>query len=379
MIFQSFEPKEKLLHGPGPSSIHPRTLQALAKPTIGHLDPEFIGFMEEIKELLKSILHTNNRLTFPVSGPGSLGMETCFVNLVEPGERVLVCVNGIFGMRMVENVKRVGGIPLVLETPWGEAVQPENLRNFILDQTKEGKISVCALVHAETSTGVLSDAAALCQIIRNHTDSLIIMDAVTSVAGVPVYMDDWGVDALYFGTQKCLSCPPGLSPLSLNERALNKVKCRNKLVQSWFMDLVLVEKYWDAGAGFTRTYHHTAPINLLYALHEALLLFFEEGEESVWKRHQVTAQKLKEGLKNRGFDYLVNEKEQMPQLHVVVPPSSILAKEAEIRAALLRDESLEIGGGLGIFFGKVWRIGLMGNSARIENVDKILQAIDKFL
>lgn len=374
MKLVSFEPQERFLHGPGPSSVHPRILQAMARPTIGHLDPEFVGFMEEVKDMLKSILHTQNRLTFPVSGPGSVGMETCFVNLVEPGDRVVVCTNGVFGQRMVENVKRIGGIPLILETAWGEAVQPSRLKEFITEHNRHGAIKAVAFVHAETSTGALSDAAALCKVIHLF-DCLIIMDAVTSVGGVPVNMDEWGVDALYSGSQKCLSCPPGLSPVSFNDKALAVVQVRKKPVQSWFMDLALVEKYWNQQGQGARTYHHTAPINLLYALHEALVLFHQEGEANVWQRHQEAAALLKEGLLDLGYTYLVPEAAQMPQLHVVIPPAHILQEEAQVRASLLKNQRIEIGGGLGALAGKVWRIGLMGHAARIENVDRLLSTL----
>lgn len=378
MALQSFTPRERLLHGPGPSGVHPRTLQALARPTIGHLDPEFVALMEEIKQLLKQILHTSNRLTFPVSGPGSVGMETCFVNLVERGDRVVVCVNGVFGLRMVENVKRAGGVPLVLSAPWGEPVDPVRLQAFLSEHSREGKIKAAAFVHAETSTGALSDAAALAKTIRD-AGCLVIMDAVTSVGGVPVKMDEWGVDALYSGTQKCLSCPPGLSPVSFNERALQAVAERSEPVQSWFMDLSLVQKYWEVEGQAPRTYHHTAPVNMLYALHEALVLYFQEGEEAVFKRHRDAATALKTGLKSLGFTYLVPEAAQMPQLHVVIPPEKILREEAKVRARLLQDELIEIGGGLGELAGKVWRIGLMGHSARKENVAKLLDTLSKIL
>lgn len=370
----SFEPQERFLHGPGPSSVHPRILQAMARPTIGHLDPEFVIFMEEVKELLKSILETNNKLTFPVSGPGSVGMETCFVNLVEPGDRVVVCVNGVFGRRMVENVRRIGGEPLVLEFPWGNAVEPSQLRAFLQEQTSHGEVKAVAFVHAETSTGALSDAASLCAVIQK-LNCLSIMDAVTSVGGVPMKMDEWGVDALYSGSQKCLSCPPGLSPVSFNEKALSKIQARKKPVQSWFMDLSLVQKYWDQQGQAARTYHHTAPINLLYALHEALVLFHQEGKEAVWKRHRETAGMLKKGLIKLGYQYIVPEEAQMPQLHVVIPPENILQKEAQVRQALLKNDRIEIGGGLGDLAGKVWRIGLMGHAARNENVDRLLSTL----
>lgn len=370
----SFEPKNKLLHGPGPSSVNPRTLQAMAKPTIGHLDPDFVAFMEELKLMLMSILQTNNRLTFPVSGPGSVGMETCFVNLVEPGDRVVVCVNGVFGRRMVENVKRIGATPLVFDTAWGMAINPEELSAFLQEQIKQGEIDVLAFVHAETSTGALSDAEAICQISQRF-NALTIMDAVTSVAGVPVKMDAWGVDALYSGTQKCLSAPPGLSPVSFSDRALAKLNSRKTPVQSWFMDLSLVQHYWNQGGQAARTYHHTAPINLLYALHESIVLIEEEGLSAVWQRHLNTAASLKKGLLDLGFQYLVPEQSQMPQLHVVIPPASIIQNEAQIRHRLLAEMDIEIGGGLGELSGKVWRIGLMGHSAREDNVVQILKAL----
>lgn len=369
MTITSFHPQEKLLHGPGPSGVHQRTLQAMARPTIGHLDPDFARFMEETKTLLKTILHTENRMTFPVSAPGSVGMETCFVNLVEPEDRVVICVNGVFGQRMVENVKRNRGIPLVLNFTWGEAVDAARLQSFLKEQ--QGEIKAVAFVHAETSTGALSDAAAICKVIRD-ANALVIMDAVTSVGGVPVKMDEWGVDALYSGSQKCLSCPPGLSPVSFSERALKKIEERKQAVQSWFMDLSLVQKYWNLQGQQARTYHHTAPVNLLYALHESLVLFFEEGETAVFERHRDNAARLKQGLQQLGFTYLVKDAAQMPQLHVVIPPASLLQQEASIRSKLLTEHHLEIGGGLGELAGKVWRIGLMGHSARKENVEKIL-------
>lgn len=373
MILNSFNPQERYLHGPGPSSVHPRVLQAMANPTIGHLDPEFVSFMEEVKALLQSILQTKNALTFPVSGPGSVGMETCFVNLVEPGDQVVVCVNGVFGQRMVENVKRIGATPLILSCKWGEPVNPVALQEFLKAQAKP--IKAVAFVHAETSTGALSDAAAICDVIRGY-GSLCIMDAVTSVAGRPIKMDEWGVDALYSGTQKCLSCPPGLSPVSFSDRAIAALKSRKTPVQSWFMDLSLVQKYWDQQGQTSRTYHHTAPINQLYALHEALVLFHQEGQEAVWKRHDDVAHVLKTGLQGLGFTYLVADAYQMPQLHVVIPPASIIQQEAQVRAALLQDQRIEIGGGMGELAGKVWRVGLMGHSARIDNVERMLNALN---
>lgn len=378
MKLNSFDPQVRYLHGPGPSSVSNQVLQAMAKPTIGHLDPEFVEFMEDLKELLRAVLNTQNTLTFPVSGPGSVGMETCFVNLVEPGDRVVVCINGVFGQRMAEIVKRIGAIPLTLEFPWGKPVDPEVLRRFLKEQTQDQPVKVVAFVHAETSTGALSDAAAICDVIR-HFDCLSIMDAVTSVAGRPVKMDEWGVDALYSGTQKCLSCPPGLSPVSFSEKAIQRLQARKEPVQSWFMDLSLVQKYWGNAGHAARTYHHTAPINLLYALHEALVMFHQEGAEAVWKRHDDTAALLQKGLKELGFQYLVPDAAQMPQLHVVIPPESIRAQEAQVRAKLLAEQQIEIGGGMGELAGKVWRVGLMGNSARVENVERLLNALTQVI
>jgi len=378
MDIKTFKPQHRHLHGPGPSTVHQRVLQAMAQPTIGHLDPEFVHFMEEVKTQLRTILHTQNTLTFPVSGPGSVGMETCFVNLIEPNDRVVVCVNGVFGQRMVENVKRIGAQPLIHQTDWGKAIQPESLKTFLEEQSQQGPIKAVAFVHAETSTGALSDAQALCKLIQKH-NSLIIMDAVTSVGGVPINIDQWGVDAVYSGTQKCLSCPPGLSPVSFSDRAIQTTLTRQTPVQSWFMDLSLVQKYWDKNGQNSRTYHHTAPINLLYALHESLVLFQEEGEEAVWKRHRENAALLKNGLNELGFEYLVPEAAQMPQLHVVIPPASIRAQEAQVRATLLKDLRLEIGGGMGELAGKVWRVGLMGNSSQEPNVQRILDALTKVL
>ncbi|KTD75163.1 pyridoxal-phosphate-dependent aminotransferase family protein [Legionella waltersii] len=371
----SFRPKNKLLHGPGPSNIAPRVLHAMAKPTIGHMDPDFVEFMEDLKQMLKSLLQTNNRLTFPISGPGTVGMETCFVNLVEPGDRVVVCVNGVFGGRMVDMVKRIGGVPLVFNTTWGKPIDPIELSAFLEEQSNQGALTILAFVHAETSTGALSDAEAICKLGKQF-NALIIMDAVTSVAGVPVRMDEWGVDALYSGTQKCLSAPPGLSPASFNEQALAKINIRKSPVQSWFMDLSLVQQYWDQVGETARTYHHTAPINSLYALHETLIMIEEEGLPALFQRHLRTASILKNGLLELGFSYLVPDKSQMPQLHVVIPPNDILKQEASIRHRLLFEKNIEIGGGLGELAGKVWRIGLMGHSAREENVYQLLSAFN---
>lgn len=363
----SFQLPRRTLMGPGPSDVPQRILDAMARPTIGHLDPAFTDMMEQIKTLLRYAFQTENKLTFPVSGPGSVGMETCFVNLVEPGEKVVVCVNGVFGGRMLENVKRTGGVPVVVEDPWGRAVDPAKVEAAFA-ANPEAKI--LAFVHAETSTGAQSDAAALAAIARKH-GALTIMDCVTSLGGTPVRIDAWGIDAAYSGSQKCLSCTPGLSPVTFSERAIAKVKARKTPVQSWFMDLNLVLGYWS-GEG-KRTYHHTAPINPLYGLHEALVILAEEGIENAWARHQAMHQRLKAGLEALGLAFVVPEAERLPQLNAVTLPAGV--DDAAVRGRLLNEYNLEIGAGLGALAGKVWRIGLMGASACPANVDTCLGAL----
>jgi len=353
--------------GPGPSDVPQRVLDAMARPTIGHLDPAFTDIMEDTKKLLRYAFQTENKLTFPVSGPGSVGMETCFVNLVEPGDKVIVCSNGVFGGRMLENVKRSGGVPVVVEDPWGRAVDPNKVE-AAFQANPDAKL--LAFVHAETSTGAQSDAAALAAIARKQ-GALVLMDCVTSLAGTPVLLDQWGIDAAYSGSQKCLSCTPGLSPVSFSEAAIAKVRARKTPVQSWFMDLNLVLGYWS-GEG-KRTYHHTAPINPLYGLHEALVILAEEGLANAWARHRAMHDLLKAGLEDMGLSLLVPEAERLPQLNSVILPAGI--DDAAARGRLLREFNLEIGAGLGALAGKIWRIGLMGASARRENVDLCLRAV----
>ncbi len=363
----SFLPPQRTLMGPGPSDVPQRILDAMARPTIGHLDPAFTDMMEQTKTLLRYAFQTENKLTFPVSGPGSVGMETCFVNLVEPGDKVIVCVNGVFGGRMLENVKRSGGVPVVVEDAWGRAVDPAKVEAAFASHPDA---KILAFVHAETSTGAQSDAAALAAIARKH-GALVIMDCVTSLGGTPVLIDAWGIDAAYSGSQKCLSCTPGLSPVSFSRRAIDKVKARGTPVQSWFMDLNLVLGYWS-GEG-KRTYHHTAPINPLYGLHEALVMLAEEGIENAWARHRAQHEALKAGLEKLGLEFIVPEAERLPQLNSVTFPEWV--DDAAARARLLNEFNLEIGAGLGALAGKIWRIGLMGASARRENVDDCLKAL----
>ncbi|MCX9155645.1 alanine--glyoxylate aminotransferase family protein [Niveibacterium sp. 24ML] len=356
----SFHPPRRVLMGPGPSDVPARVLQAMAQPTVGHLDPAFSGMMEELKTLLRWAFQTKNELTFPVSAPGSVGMETCFVNLVEPGDTVIVCVNGVFGGRQAENVRRCGGTPVIVEDEWGAPVDPAKVRKAF---QAHPQARILAFVHAETSTGALSDAATLAQIAREH-DALTIMDCVTSLGGVPVLLDEWGIDAAYSGSQKCLSSTPGLSPVSFGERAVAKLKARKHPVQSWFQDLNLVLGYWS-GAG-KRTYHHTAPVNPLYGLHESLVMLAEEGLEASWARHRAMHELLRESLEAMGIEFVVRPDARLPQLNAVRIPAG--ADDAAVRAALLSDYGLEIGAGLGALAGKVWRIGVMGYGARVENI-----------
>jgi alanine-glyoxylate transaminase/serine-glyoxylate transaminase/serine-pyruvate transaminase len=371
MKIRSFNPPVRTLMGPGPSDVHPRILEALSRPTIGHLDPAFITMMDELKEMLQYAFQTKNALTMPVSAPGSAGMETCFVNLVEPGDKVIVCQNGVFGGRMKENVERCGGIAVMVEDTWGEAIDIGKLEETL---KAHSDAKIVAMVHAETSTGAQSDVAALVKLAHDH-DCLAIVDAVTSLGGTPVRVDKWEIDAIYSGSQKCLSCTPGLSPVSFNERALEKVRKRKTKVQSWFMDLNLVMAYWATGA--KRAYHHTAPINALYGLHEALLILQEEGLENAWARHRKNHLALRAGLEAMGLRFIVKEADRLPQLNAVTIPAGV--DDAAVRSRLLNEYNLEIGAGLGALAGKVWRIGLMGYASRSENILLCVGALESVL
>lgn len=353
--------------GPGPSDVPSRVLEAMARPTIGHLDPAFVALMDEIKVLLRGAFRTENELTMPVSGPGTAGMESLVVNLVEPGEEVVVCRNGVFGGRLVQMVERCGGVPIVVEGEWGRAVDPDALRSTL---SRHPSARLVMFVHAETSTGALSDARTLTSVAHEH-DCLVVVDAVTSLGGSPLEVDAWGLDAVYSGTQKCLSCAPGLSPITVGERAVQRIQKRKTPVQSWFMDLGLVMSYWT-GDG-KRSYHHTAPINALYGLHESLLILHEEGIEEAWTRHERNHRALRAGLEALGLRYVVPEGERTPQLNAVWVPEGV--DDARVRSRLLEEHGLEIGAGLGDFAGKVWRIGLMGHSSRWENIELCLTAL----
>lgn len=370
-MVQSFNPTVRTLMGPGPSDVNPRILTAMGKPTIGHLDPEFVRLMDEIKTLLQGAFQTSNSLTIPISAPGSAGMEACFVNLVEPGDKVIVCQNGVFGGRMKENVTRAGGVAVIVEQEWGRAVDLSALEDAL---KANGDAKVVAFVHAETSTGVSSDAKSICKLAAEH-GCLVIMDCVTSLAGTEVDLDGWGVDAAYSGTQKCLSCAPGLSPISLSDRAVEVIKSRKHPVQSWFLDLNLVMGYW--GEGQTRAYHHTAPVNALYGLHEALVVLEEEGLQASWQRHYANHLALKAGLEAMGLTFIVPEAERLPQLNAVSIPEGV--DEGQVRKQLLQQFNLEIGAGLGSLAGKVWRIGLMGYASNPKNVLLCVNALESVL
>jgi len=371
MTSQSFYPPTRTLMGPGPSEVSARVLLAMARPTIGHLDPLFLTMMEDVKRLLQYAFQTQNQLTLPLSGPGSVGMEACFVNLLEPGDSVVVCVNGLFGARMQENIRRCGGVPITLENDWGKAIDLNQVETM-LKQHPNAK--ALAFVHAETSTGVRADARALAALAQKQ-GVLTIMDAVTSLAGTPVLMDEWGLDAVYSGTQKCLSCVPGLAPISFSECAQAVIAGRRSPVQSWFMDMNLIMGYWGSQA--KRSYHHTAPINSLYALHESLLMLEEEGLENAWARHQYHHRALRAGLEAMGLRFLVKENDRLPQLNTIHIPNGI--NDADVRARLLSEYALEIGAGLGPLAGKVWRIGLMGHSCNQRNVRYCLNSLESVL
>lgn len=370
----SFQPPQRLLLGPGPSMISARVLEALARPTIGHLDPAFVGLMDELKELLRYAFQTRNLLTLPVSAPGSAGMESCFVNLIEPGDTVIVCINGVFGGRMKENVLRIGAKPVIVQQAFGLPVDVDQVESALKDNPGAKAL---AFVHAETSTGARSDAESLCALAQKY-GVLSIVDAVTSLGGIELKVDEWGIDAIYSGSQKCLSAPPGLSPLSFSERAVAALKARKTPVQSWFLDLNLIINYWGSGnAGGARAYHHTAPINMLYALHEALLLLQAEGLEAAIARHQTNHLRLLAGLEKLGLELLVAPSARLPQLNSVKVPEGV--DEAGVRRRLLEQHGIEIGAGLGELAGKIWRIGLMGESSRPQHVDTVLSALGEVL
>lgn len=371
MTQKSFHPPARTLMGPGPSDVNPRILEAMSRPTIGHLDPAFVAMMDNMKGLLRYAFQSDYELAMPVSAPGSAGMETCFVNLVEPGDKVVVCQNGVFGGRMKENVERCGAVPVMVEDEWGKAVDVNKVEET-LKHNPDAR--VLAFVHAETSTGALSDAKTLAELARRH-DCLSIADTVTSLGGSPLKVSDWGLDAVYSGTQKCLSCTPGLSPVTFSDRAIERIRNRGSKVQSWFLDLNLVLGYW--GTGGKRAYHHTAPINALYGLHEALIVLEEEGIENAWQRHRDNHLALRAGVEAMGLSFVVDEADRLPQLNSVSIPEGV--DDDMVRARLLNEYGLEIGAGLGPMAGRIWRIGLMGYASNRKNVLLCLGALDAVL
>jgi alanine-glyoxylate transaminase/serine-glyoxylate transaminase/serine-pyruvate transaminase len=361
--------EEILLMGPGPSSVAPEVYAALARPTLGHLDPYFIRIMDEIKLLLRRLMNTANELTFPVSGTGSAGMEACLVNLIEPGDPVLVLVNGVFGTRMREIASRLGAEVDVLEFEWGTPVVAAR----VAERLESKPYKLVSLVHAETSTGVLNPAGEIGRLLRDR-EILFLLDTVTSLGGLPVQADSWGVDALYSGSQKCLSCPPGLAPVSFSPRAVERIMGRKSKVPNWYLDMSLIAKYWE---GERRAYHHTAPINMLYALYQALVLAFAEGLEAVYARHRRAHEQLVSGLESLGLSLLVEPACRLPMLNAVRVPEGV--DEAAVRSRLREEFKIEIGAGLGPLAGKIWRVGLMGHTAREENVERLLAALRRSL
>jgi alanine-glyoxylate transaminase/serine-glyoxylate transaminase/serine-pyruvate transaminase len=361
-------PPQRILLGPGPSNCHPRVLRAMATPQIGHLDPAFVDIMNDVQEMLRLIFRTRNHLTFPVSGTGSAGMEACVVNLVEHGSPVVVCVNGVFGQRMVDVAQRAGAHVTIIERPWGEVFD----LNQIADVVRKVRPRLVGIVHAETSTGAWQPVNELGRICHDN-DALLLVDTVTSLAGIPVEVDAWEVDAVYSGTQKCLSCPPGLAPVSFSDRAVGAMNQRKTKVQSWYLDMTMVQRYW----GEERFYHHTAPITMVYALREALRLILEEGLEVRWARHRLNHRALKVGLAAMNISYAAVEGHQLPTLNALKVPNGI--DDLAVRKQLLQEFGIEIGGGLGDFKGKAWRVGLMGYNSNPRNVLLFLAALEKCL
>ncbi len=354
-----------LLMGPGPSCVPDPVYAALAKDTIGHLDPRFIDIMDEIKKRLQTVMQTQNKLTIPMSGTGSAGMETCFVNLVEDGDSVLILKNGVFGMRMVDLAQRLRADVDVLEFEWGTPV----IVDVVKEKLAQKSYKIVAVVHAETSTGVLNPVGEISRLLEG-SDSLYLVDCVTSLGGVEVKTDEWNADAVYSGTQKCLSCPPGLAPISFSDRAIEVLKARKTMVPNWYLDLTMIINYWE---GATRAYHHTAPINMLYGLYAALGVVLDEGMGNVFARHKEAHEYLVQGLDSLGLSMTVSPESRLPMLNSVNIPEG--ANDAAIRTALIKEHDIEIGAGLGPLAGKIWRIGLMGHTARKENVDRLLTAL----
>lgn len=361
-------PPIRILMGPGPSDIHPRVLAALAKPTLGHLDPAYLELMNGMQNMLRSVFRTQNQMTLAISGTGSAGMEAGVVNLIEPGDSMIVCVNGVFGGRMVDVAERAGAKVTKVERPWGEVFSVDDL----LPALKSAKPKVVGIVMAETSTGAYQPIEEISRVVHDH-GALLLVDAVTALGGVPVEVDKWNIDCIYSGTQKCLSCPPGLAPMSFSSKAMEVVLGRKTRVQSWYLDVTMLAKYW----GSDRVYHHTAPINMTYGLYEALQIVLEEGLDACYARHALNHRALRAGFGAIGIGYSTQEGHILPQLNALNVPAGV--DEAWVRGQLLNRFGIEIGAGLGAFKGKVWRIGLMGYGARPNNVLLVLAAFEQLL
>ena len=361
-------PPVRLLMGPGPSEIHPAVLRALSANTVGHLDPYYLQLMNDMQQMLRAVFRTSNPLTMAISGTGSAGMESTVVNLVEPGDSMLVCVNGVFGERMVDVATRAGAEVTRVDRPWGDIFSPADLKAALA----KAKPKVVGIVMAETSTGALQPIPEIAELVH-EAGALLLVDAVTSLGGVPVNVDDWQIDCIYSGTQKCLSCPPGLSPVSFSPRAMDVVMSRKTKVRSWYLDVSMLAKYW----GSERVYHHTAPINMTYALYEALRIVLDEGLDNCFARHALNHRALKAGLSAIGIKYAAREGHQLPMLNAVLVPEGV--DDTWVRSNLLNRFGIEIGGGLGTFKGKAWRVGLMGHAARSRNVLLFLGALEQLL
>jgi len=363
------KPVGRFLMGPGPSDVDPRVLKAMATPMIGHLDPQFIAIMDNLKDMLRELFRTQNDLTLPISATGSAGMETCFVNLLEPGDQALVCVNGVFGNRMSDIVERCGAKLIRVDSPWGEPIDPAQVKEAL----KKGKPKLLAIVHAETSTGVLQPLEEIGKLAYD-AGALFLVDTVTSLAGADVRVDDWGIDAVYSAPQKCISGPPGLAPVSFSRRAVEVMEKRKTKVQSWYLDLTMVRKYWE---GAKRVYHHTAPVSMVYSLYEALRLILEEGLEARFQRHRRNHELLVVGMEKLGFEFIVKPKYRLPMLNAVKIPAGL--EDASTRQRLLDEFNIEIGAGLGDFAGQVWRVGLMGGSCTENHVNMLVAALRKIM
>ena len=367
--FNELKPPERILMGPGPSNVNYRVYKAMSTPILGHLDPDFMSVMDEICEMLRLVFKTKNRLTVPISGTGSSGMETAFVNLIEPEDKVIIGVNGLFGERMVDVALRCGARVFRIDEEWGKIIDPERVVDML---AKHPDTKIFAIVHAETSTGAKQPLEEIRAFLRDK-DTLFVVDAVTSLGGCELKVDEWGIDVCYSGTQKCLSVPPGLSPITLSEKALYILHSKRNKVQSWYLDLTLIERYW----GEERFYHHTAPVSMLFALHEGLRIVLEEGMERRIERHQTVGDYLKTRLQELGWELFAQEGYRLPMLTSVVLPNGV--DDAKLRARLLRDYGIEIGGGLGKTKGRIWRIGLMGETCKRQNVELFLLALKELI